>query len=66
MAGAHRDEPCVTEDDAWKIFYSLKRDRDRKQKAGYRMELLTHERYSREVYPLMRQRHCPHKQSGAA
>jgi hypothetical protein len=42
-----------TEDAAWKVFYDLKRDRDKARKSGLRMELMPHERYSREVFPRM-------------
>lgn len=51
----------VTEDDAWKSFFPTKRERERVQRQGHRMELMTHTRYLAEVYELMRAK-CPHGQ----
>jgi hypothetical protein len=56
-----------TEDDAWKAFYD---GRGRWQeiahaiRRGERMELMTHARYSAEVYERMLAR-CPHQGSAA-
>lgn len=61
VASEGRPEPVVTEDDAWRMFFDRKRDRDRAQRNGLRMELMTKDRWSREVMPLMRQWDCPHK-----
>lgn len=47
------------EESLWRDLYPLKRDRERAQRRNPRMELMTHERYSAEVYPLMLKR-CPH------
>lgn len=54
---------AVTEEDAWREFYDRKRDADRAQKAGHRMELVTHERWSAEIKPLM-MAPCPHQAAG--
>ncbi|GAA3958131.1 hypothetical protein GCM10023085_45760 [Actinomadura viridis] len=64
-ASPDRPDPVITEDDAWKEFFARKRERDRVQREGLRMELMTHERYSREVYPLMLKRACPHEETEA-
>lgn len=61
LASEHRPDPVITEDDAWRMFFDRKRDRERAQRNGLRIELMTHDRYSREVYPLMLQRTCPHR-----
>jgi hypothetical protein len=47
------------EDDAWNAFYDCKREIAKAQRRGNRLELMTHERYSREVCPRMTVR-CPH------
>jgi len=49
-----------SEGDAWKAFYDRKRDRDRAERHGARLELMTHERWGAEVMPLMKVR-CPHE-----
>lgn len=51
---------AVTEAEAWKAFYDRKRDIDRAQRQGYRMELVTHARWGAEIKPKMTTR-CPHK-----
>lgn len=53
-----------TEGDAWKEFFDRKRDRERKQRQGYRMELVTHDRWKLEISELMRAE-CPHEGVGA-
>ena len=55
----------LTEDEAWKSFFDYKRDIARAQRRGDRLELMTHERYSREVCDRMRQR-CTHTRAGSA
>lgn len=60
QAGAHEVAPVVTEDDAWKQFYSRKAERAAAKKRGVRMELMTRQRYSAEVFPLMAGL-CQHK-----
>jgi hypothetical protein len=54
---------AVTEDDAWKQFYDRKRDAERARRQGYRMELVTHARWSAEIKDRMMARcpHVPHK-----
>lgn len=52
-----------TEDLAWKSHYPLKRERAAHQSAGYRMELMTHERWGAEVMPAMLAR-CQHAAAG--
>lgn len=54
----------VTEDDAWREFFPRKRDRERAQRSGLRMELMTHERWRNEVSDLMR-KGCPHQKEQA-
>ena len=51
---------AATEDAAWREFYPKKRDRDRMQRDGYRMELVTHARWREEISELMRTP-CPHE-----
>lgn len=48
-----------TEEEAWKSFYDRKRDRERDQRKGYRIELITHERWCLEVMERMKAR-CTH------
>jgi hypothetical protein len=50
---------AADEDAAWKEFYDLKRDRVQAQRKGLRLELMSHERYCREVSAQMLVR-CPH------
>jgi len=45
---------AVTEQDAWKEFYDRERYADQARRSGYRMELVTHERWSAEIMPLMK------------
>lgn len=54
---------AATEEAAWKAFYDRKRDSDRAQRQGYRIELVTHARWGTEIKHLMTGR-CPHKASG--
>jgi hypothetical protein len=49
-----------TEEDAWKGFYDGWRDIARALRKGHRLELMTHERYCREVSDQMRAR-CQHQ-----
>lgn len=66
VASEGRPEPIVTEDDAWRMFFDYKRDRERAQRNGLRIELMTKDRWSREVMPLMMQANCPHKTTAKA
>lgn len=52
-------EEVVTEAAAWKVFFDTKREGDKRQRLGFRLELMTHARWSAEVCDLMRTR-CPH------
>lgn len=45
---------AADEDAAWRAFYDTARERTKARKSGATVELMTHERYGREVYPLMR------------
>jgi hypothetical protein len=56
---------AVTEEAAWRSFFDRKRDIERAQRRGDRMELMTHERWGREVMERMMAR-CPHTKAGAA
>lgn len=49
-----------TEELAWQELFLPKRARDRAQQDGYRLELMTRERWAAEVMPLMRAGKCPH------
>jgi hypothetical protein len=59
LAGLHGGSRILTEDDAWREFYSLKRERERAQRDGVRMELMTFERWKAEVCDRMKAR-CGH------
>ena len=50
---------AVTEEAAWKSFYDTKREIERARRQGRRLELMTHDRWSREVYDRMIAR-CTH------
>ncbi|ADD45882.1 hypothetical protein [Stackebrandtia nassauensis] len=50
----------ATEELAWKGFYPNQRDIDDHKKSGFRLELMTRQHWSAEVYPLMLQHDCPH------
>ncbi|KAB2347325.1 hypothetical protein [Actinomadura rudentiformis] len=54
-----------TEDAAWKEFYPTKRERESKQRKGYRMELVTHARWRDEISDLMRAA-CSHTATASA
>lgn len=57
LTAAFGDEAFATEEQAWREHYPLKRERDRYQKQGYRLELMSWDRYVREVDLAVR---CPH------
>ena len=65
VAGVYATWQVITEEDVWREFYSLKRDRDKAKRQGFRLELMTHERYCREVSPRMTVR-CEHESSARA
>jgi hypothetical protein len=51
-----------TEDAAWKALFDYQREINKAKRRGDRLELMTHERYSREVCDRMRVR-CPHAEA---
>jgi hypothetical protein len=53
-----------TEESAWRRFYSRRRDIERAERRGERMELITNQRWRDEVRDLMRSR-CPHAAGSA-
>jgi hypothetical protein len=56
---------AVTEEAAWKSFYDTKREIERAQRQGSRLELMTHDCYCAEVAGRMTGR-CPHERGEAA
>jgi hypothetical protein len=63
--GATLARSAPTEDAAWKEFYDRKRERDKAQRDGCFLEVMTHERWSREVAERMKTR-CTHGVKGRA
>ena len=59
MAATKHGVRAGDEDAAWRCFYDTKREVARAQREGYRVELMSHNRYSSEVYSRMTVR-CPH------
>jgi hypothetical protein len=57
LTAAFSDEAFATEDQALREIYPLKRDRDRFQKRGDRLELMGWDRYRQEIDLSVR---CPH------
>jgi hypothetical protein len=53
-AGCMVADVAPSEELAWKEFYPRKRDQGRAQKQGYRMVLMTRERWAAEVMPAMK------------
>lgn len=53
---------AATEEDAWREFCPNKRERTHRQRDGYRLELVTHERWRSEIADLMRVK-CPHEEA---
>jgi hypothetical protein len=53
---------ALTEDDALKEFWDTRREAVRRRREGYRVELMTHARWSAEVMDLMRHP-CPHTEN---
>ncbi|ADD40063.1 hypothetical protein [Stackebrandtia nassauensis] len=60
LADKHGGTPLVTEELAWRAFYTTRRDVEDHKKRGFRLELMTRDRWSAEVYPLMLRPDCPH------
>lgn len=57
LTAAYGDEAHATEQQAWQEKYPLKRERDRYQRQGYRLELMGWPRYRAEINLAAR---CPH------
>ena len=57
LTAAYGDTAHATEEQAWREQYPLKRERDKYQRQGYRLELMSWGRYRREVDLAAR---CPH------
>lgn len=57
LTAAFGDEAFATEEQAWREHFPTKRERDRYRRQGYRMELMSWDRYRAEVDLSAR---CPH------
>ncbi|MDT0608777.1 hypothetical protein [Streptomyces lancefieldiae] len=57
LTAAFGGEAFATEEQAWREHYPLKREREKYQRQGYRMELMSWDRYRAEVDLAAR---CPH------
>jgi hypothetical protein len=57
LTAAFGDEAFATEEQAWREVFPLKRERDKYQRQGYRLELMSWDRYRAEVDLSIR---CPH------
>jgi hypothetical protein len=57
LTAAYGNTAHATEEQAWQQQYPLKRDRDKRQRQGYRLELMSWNRYRAEVDLSVR---CPH------
>ncbi|GAA1065285.1 hypothetical protein [Streptomyces asiaticus] len=57
LTAAYEDDAHATEQQAWQEIYPLKRDRDKYQRQGYRLELMSWDRYRDEIDLAKR---CPH------
>lgn len=57
LTAAFGDEAFATEEQAWREQYPLKRDRDKYQRQGYRLELMSWDRYRTEINLAAK---CPH------
>jgi hypothetical protein len=49
LTAAFGEEAFATEDQAWREVFPLKRERDKYQRQGYRLELMSWGRYRAEV-----------------
>jgi hypothetical protein len=49
LTAAYSDQAHATEDQAWREIYPTKRERDKYQRQGYRLELMSWDRYRAEV-----------------
>ncbi len=63
LTAAFGDEAFATEEQAWRKHYPLKRERDMYQRRGYRMELMSWDRYRAKVDLSAR---CPHAKAKTA
>jgi len=57
LTAAYGDQAHATEEQAWREQYPLKRERDKYQRKGFRLELMSWDRYRGEVDLAAR---CPH------
>lgn len=57
LTAAFGDEAFATQQQAWQELFPLKRDRDKYQRQGYRLELMSWDRYLAEVDLTAK---CPH------
>lgn len=57
LTAAYGDTAHATEDQAWREIYPTKREREKYQRQGYRLELMSWPRYRAEVDLAAR---CPH------
>lgn len=57
LTAAYGDQAHATEEQAWREQYPLKRERDKYQRKGFRLELMSWDRYRAEVDLAAR---CPH------
>lgn len=62
LTAAFGDEAFATEEQAWREKYPLKRERDRYQRQGYRLELMGWDRYCKDIDLAVR---CPHVKAKA-
>lgn len=63
LTAAFGDEAFATEDQAWRELFPTKRERDKYQRQGYRLELMSWGRYRAEVDLAKR---CPHAKAKTA
>ena len=63
LTAAYGDKAHATEEQAWLESYPLKRERTKYQRQGYRMELMSWDRYRAEVDLAAR---CPHVKAKAS
>jgi hypothetical protein len=57
LTAAYGNEAHATEEQAWREHYPTKRERDRYQRQGYRLELMSWDRYRAEIDLAAK---CPH------
>jgi hypothetical protein len=64
VAASGRKVHAADEETAWERMFDTKRERDKARRGGYRLELMSHERYGRDVLPLIRAE-CLHRSEPA-